>query len=436
MPSTGLLLSEALGGPVAGTVVDQLHELSTGTPLLLRGLLDAAMEDGALVNDTGRWRLTRTPRAGAEIEGLLESRVAALPSGELEVLEIVSAAEVLDWNALRALCDIDAISDAEQRGIIQVDSDPFRTVVRPGYPMLSDIVRKRSGVARLRQINTALAQHLQSVIDRSGPTRDPRLVIELARLMMDSDMTPDRGSGARRGRERHGHVQSAPGRTAGPIRLRTGRRDCVPPLPWPIRWAGRGSGQQAEEVLSAFDPVDDEIMLVRWGCLRATNLFFGCGRRAAAEEVLATVRARITLPLLRSYPTAVEATIAYFAGDLETSTAASAAVIADPDAMPMAVLWAAVPAAAAANLQGRPADVAAAAARANEAARHSPSGPQQYAISLSEVLSALNQGKIDGCAADHRPPARTHSRRSACRGDRRGDAGPRRAGGGQAGRRV
>ena len=391
---TGLLLSEALGGPVAGTAVDQLHELSTGTPLLLRGLLDAAAEDGALVNDTGRWRLTRTPRAGAEIEGLLESRVAALPAGELEVLEIVSAAEVLDWNALRALCDIDAISDAEQRGIIQVVGDPSRTVVRPGYPMLADIVRKRSGVARLRQINTSLAQHLRSVIDASGPARDPRLVIELARLMMDSDMTPDPDLVL-------DAAESAMAMSSLPLAERMARfvygqnpglRAAIA-LADPLGW--QGFGAEAEEVLSAFDPVDDEIMLVRWGCLRATNLFFGCGQRGAAEDVLAKVRAHITLPLLRSYPTAVEATIAYFAGDLETSTAASAAVIADTDAMPMAVLWAAVPAAAAANLQGRPADVAAAAARAGEAARHCPSGPQQYAISLSEVLSALNQGKID-----------------------------------------
>lgn len=405
---TGRLISEALGGPVAGTVVDQLHELSAGTPLLLRGLLSAAVEDGALINDTGRWRLTRTPRAGAEIEAILESRVAALPPGELEVLEIVSAAEVLDWNALRALCDIDAISDAEQRGIIQVVSDPSRTTVRPATPMLAGVVRRRTGTARLRQINTFLAQHLRTVIDNSGQARDPRLVIELARLMMDSDAEPDlalvldAAEGAmamsslplaeRLARFAHEH--------GGGLRAAIALAD---PLGW------QGSSAEAEEVLSAFDPVDDEITLVRWGCLRATNLFFGCGQRSAAEDVLATVRSRITLPLLRSYPTAVEATIAYFAGDLETSTAASAAVIADPDAMPMAVLWAAVPAAAAANLQGRPADVAAAAARANEAARHCASGPQQYAISLSEVLSALNQGKIDAAQQIiERQRAQTH----------------------------
>ena len=103
------------------------------------------------------------------------------------------------------------------------------------------------------------------------------------------------------------------------------------------------------------------------------------------REVLGTVRSRVTLPALRSYALAVEASIAYFAADLDTADAASAAVISDPNAMPMAVLWAAVPAAAAANLRGRPEVLAAAASRGADAALHCASGPQQYAISLSEA---------------------------------------------------
>ena len=259
-----------------------------GTPLLLRGLLDAAAEDGALVNDTGRWRLTRTPRAGAEIEGLLESRVAALPAGELEVLEIVSAAEVLDWNALRALCDIDAISDAEQRGIIQVVGDPLRTVVRPGYPMLADIVRKRSGVARLRQINTSLAQHLRSVIDASGPARDPRLVIELARLMMDSDMTPDPDL-VLDAAESAMAMSSLPlAERAGPIRLRTERGTARRHRPGRslglagVRRRGRGgavglrSGRRRDHARPLGLPAGDESVLR----LRAT----GSRRRRAGQS--------------------------------------------------------------------------------------------------------------------------------------------------------
>lgn len=391
------LIAQALGGPVAGTVVDQFHQLSEGSPLLLRGLIDAAVDDGALVNDTGRWRLTRAPRLGADIDELLESRVRTLPAGELEVLEIVAAAEVVDWNALRALCDIDAISDAEQHGSIQVVSDPSRPRVHVSHPVLADVVRKRCGVARLRQINTLLAQNFWTDDADHSREHDPRLVIELARLMMNSDADPDvpliidaaesamtmssLALAEQLGRFAYEH--------GGDLRAAIALADAL---------AWQGHHHEAEELLATFDP-HDEVMVVRWGCLRAMNLFFGCGRRAAAEDVLATVRARVAAPFLRSYPTAVEASIAYFAGDLDSAEAASAAVIADPDAMPMAVLWAAVPAAAVANLRGRPDDVALAANRGAEAARHCPSGPQRYAISLSEVLSALNQGDIAAAQA-------------------------------------
>lgn len=389
---TGRLISEALGGPVAGTVVDQLHELSAGSPLLLRGLLDTAVDDGALTDDTGSWRLTHLPRLGSDIEQLLEARVRGLPEGEREVLEIVAAAEVLDWNALRAMCDVDAISEAERHAVIHVISDPLRLRVQVAHPVLADVVRKRCGVARLRQINTALAQNFWSLVDARDPARDPRLVIEHARLMMNSDTAPDLDlviDAAESAMTMSSLVLAEQlARFAyendGGLRAANALADA-------LAWQGRN--QEAEDLLAPFDP-RDEVMLVRWGCLRATNLFFGCGQRAMAEEVLGTVRSRVTAPFLRSYALAVEASIAYFAGDLDTADAASAAVIADPDAMPMAVLWAAVPAAAVANFRGRPDGVAAAATRAADAALHCASGPQRYAISLSEALSALNQGDI------------------------------------------
>ncbi|WP_431235910.1 LuxR C-terminal-related transcriptional regulator [Mycolicibacterium psychrotolerans] len=391
---TERLTIEVLGGRVAGTLVDQLHELSSGNPLLLRSLLDTAVSDGVLTDDTGWWRLTQLPRLGLDIEQLLEARVRSLPPREREVLEIVSAAEVLDWTALRAMCDTHAISDAEQHGVIDLINDPQRVRVQAAHPVLADVVRKHCGMARLRQINTTLAQNFWSLIDDSdeGRASDPRLVIEYARLVMNSDTTPDAGlvTDAAESAMTMSSLVLAEQLARYAYDNGGGLRAAIA-LADALAWQGRS--QDAEELLATFDP-HDEIMLVRWGCLRATNLFFGCGQRAVAEEVLGTVRSRVTLTALRSYALAVEASIAYFAGELDTAAAASSAVIADADAMPMAVLWAAVPAAAVANFRGRSKDVAAAAGRGAEAARHCTSGPQRYAISLTETLSALNQGDI------------------------------------------
>ncbi|TGD87155.1 LuxR family transcriptional regulator [Mycolicibacterium sp. CH28] len=391
---TARLIAEALGGPVAGTVVDQFHALSEGSPLLVRGLVEAAIDDGILVNDTGRWRLTRPPRVGADIDELLESRVRGLPAAALDVLEIVSAAEVVDFETLHTLCGIGAISAAEQRGVIHVVGEASNARVYVAHPVLGGVVRTRCGVARLRQINTLLVQNFWHPIDDpgQGAGRDPRRVIELARLTMNSDMTPDVDLviDAAESAMTMSSLTLAEQLARFAYEHGGGLRAAIA-LADALAW--QGLNEKAEDLLAAFDP-HDEVMVVRWGCLRATNLFFGCGRRATAEEVLATVRGRVAIPALRSFATAVEASISYFAGDLDAADSASSAVIADPEAMPMAVLWAAVPAAALANLRGRAADVATVARRGAEAARHCASGPQQYAISLSEVLSALNQGDI------------------------------------------
>lgn len=396
---TGRLLTETLGGPVAGTVVDQLHELSAGSPLLLRGLMDTAVDDGALTDDTGRWRLTHSPRLSSDIEQLLESRVQGLSPNERDVLEIVAAAEVLDWNALRAMADVDAISNAERHGLIHVISDPLRMRVQVAHPVLVDVVRKNCGVARLREINTALAERFWSLVGDvgQGAPRDPRLVIEHARLMMNSDATPDVDLviDAAESAMTMSSLVLAEQLARFAFENGGGLRAAIA-LADALGW--RGFNEEAEELLATFDP-RDEVMLVRWGSLRATNLFFGCGRRAEAEAVLGTVRSRVTTAALRSYALAVEASIAYFAADLDTADAASAAVIDDPDAMPMAVLWAAVPAAGSANLRGRPAVLAAVASRGADAARECASGPQQYAIALSEALSALNHGDIAAAQA-------------------------------------
>ena len=50
----------------------------------------------------------------------------------------------------------------------------------------------------------------------------------------------------------------------------------------------------AEAILAAQDPDGTDIWAtLRWGGVRAANLFFGCGRPDAAREVLATVNRRV-----------------------------------------------------------------------------------------------------------------------------------------------
>jgi hypothetical protein len=127
----------------------------------------------------------------------LEAPLQTMAADEFEVVEIVAAAEVLDWDILRQLCDTDAVARAERRGAIQLVADGPHTIARLGHPVMREVVRKRVGVARSRQLNTLLAQRLSEFLQRArspgapDPRPDVRSEIQLARLMTRSDMDPD-----------------------------------------------------------------------------------------------------------------------------------------------------------------------------------------------------------------------------------------------------
>ena len=170
---TGELVCAVLEGVVSGRVIDKLHELSAGIAFsVLRGLLTAAVENGNLIQDGGQWHLMGPLQVGADLNDLLESGLATMATDEYEVVEIVAAAEVLDWDILRQLCDTGAVARAERRGAIQLVADGSHTIARLGHPVLREIVSKRGGVARSRQLNTLLAQHLSEFL-QAGQRRVP-----------------------------------------------------------------------------------------------------------------------------------------------------------------------------------------------------------------------------------------------------------------------
>jgi predicted ATPase len=133
-PQAGQLIGSVLDGDVDDGVVDRLHQMAEGNPLYLRGLLTAALTDGALVERDGCWRMNGRLRIDTELIDLVGMRLAALAADELDVVEIVSTAEVVDWNVLRTLCDPDAITRAEQRGAIQFVCDGSDTWSGQGTP--------------------------------------------------------------------------------------------------------------------------------------------------------------------------------------------------------------------------------------------------------------------------------------------------------------
>ena len=158
---TEVLARAVLGGAVDTRLINELHDRTAGSPLLLRGLLDAGRESGVLVRTDVGWQLRGALRADRQLYDLLEFQLQSFAPEELEAVEILAAAEVLDWEILRGLCDADAVGRLERRGVIQLVADGSNTVARLNHPLVAEAAIRHAGVVRTRQLNSMLAQHLR-----------------------------------------------------------------------------------------------------------------------------------------------------------------------------------------------------------------------------------------------------------------------------------
>ena len=158
---TGELARGVLGDDVESRLIDELYRRTAGNILLLRSLLSAGRESGVLVPTEMGWQLHGPLRGDDELYDLLEFRLQSLAPKELEVVEVVAMAEVLDWDILRMVSDADAVARLERRGLIQLVADGSDLLVRLNHPVIGEAAMQRAGVVRLRQLNGMLAQQLQ-----------------------------------------------------------------------------------------------------------------------------------------------------------------------------------------------------------------------------------------------------------------------------------
>jgi DNA-binding CsgD family transcriptional regulator/energy-coupling factor transporter ATP-binding protein EcfA2 len=352
------LAHTVLGDAVETRLINELHGRTAGNPLMLRGLLNAGRESGALVRVEHGWRLRGALRADRQLFDLLEFRLRSLAAEELEAVEVLAAGEVLDWEILRGLCDADAVARLERRGVIQFVADGSNTVARLGHPIFGEAAMQRAGVVRSRQLNGMLAQQLRKQMqteERRSRLPDVRTQIQLAQFMIRSDLTPDLDVIIDAAGSAMTMSNIALGEKLARFAFdRGGGLLAALVLAEAMGWQGRG--EEVEAVLGAFDPDGaDELLTARWGCVRAMNLFFNRGQVEQARQVLANVTDRINSEANVSYVAAVDVSFTCFSGDIPTTIETGLALCASD--LPLATVWAAVPTCWALALAGRFDDV-------------------------------------------------------------------------------
>ncbi|WP_156688908.1 helix-turn-helix transcriptional regulator [Mycobacterium sp. Marseille-P9652] len=387
-----------LSGVVDTRLINELHHRTAGNPLLLRSLLIAGRESGVLAHTDTGWQLRGALHADRQLYDLLEFRLQSFAPEELEAVELLAAAEVLDWEILRELCDADVVAALERRGMIQVVADGSHAVARLGHPIMGEVAIHRAGVVRTRQLITWLARQFQKQLrtqeERSG-VPDVRTRIRLAQFMMRSDLAPDLDLIVDAAASAMTMSDVASGEDLARFAFERGAgATAALVLAEALGWQGRG-----DEVEVLLDGVDldgaDEWLIAQWGCLRAANLFFSCRRVEAAQAALADLRTRVSATQ-RPIIAAMESAFACFTGDVGTAQEIGAAVLRS-DVAAVVKTWAATWTCWALVLVGRFGEVQRA-ADAGRVGAFDKSGPCRFALGLAEVAALTSAG--DNAAAE------------------------------------
>jgi DNA-binding NarL/FixJ family response regulator len=386
------LIESALGGRVEGLSADLMWESSGGNALFVKHLVEGALEAGTLRQVRGVWQLRGRTAVTSELASLLDSRVDQLPDNVLHALRLLTFCEPLDLDTLSGIAGVDAVEDAENRGLIRVVEEHSGIEVRFNHPLFGEVIRRRLGMAAARRLRGEVVRALQG-----RPLRGPADRIRLAELTLDSDESADLDLLVAAARDAIALTNVTLGeRLARAAVTRGGGLVASELLARSLLW--QGNSAEAEETLSAFDPNQmNELELVRWGLVRIANLHWSMGDAEGADEVLDLLCDRVAHPGLKLVVAGVASASRLFENQLEEAVELSQLVLADPDASPAAVEWAVFGGALALALMGRCDEVEAVADRGHQI-DDKVDGLLRYLTAFGEVRALTLGGDFDTAA--------------------------------------
>ncbi len=383
------LIESALGGRVEGLSADLMWDSSGGNALFVKHLVEGALEAGTLRQVRGVWQLRGRTAVTSELASLLDSRVDQLPDNVLHALRLLTFCEPLDLDTLSGIAGVEAVEEAENRGLIRVVEEHNGIDVRFNHPLFGEVIRRRLGMAAARRLRGEVVRALQG-----HPLRGPTDRIRLAELTLDSDQSPEVDLLVSAARDAIALTNVTLGeRLARAAVNRGGGLVASELLARSLLW--QGNSAEAEETLSAFDPNQmNELELVRWGLVRIANLHWSMGDAEGADEVLDLLCDRVAHPGLKLVVAGVASASRLFENELEEAVELSGLVLASQEASAAAVEWAVFGGALALALMGRGEEVEAVAERGHEI-DDKVDGLLRYLTAFGEVRALVLSGDFD-----------------------------------------
>lgn len=296
LDETTALLTAVLAGPVEPGSAQRLWKLTHGNTLYLRNIVEQEVADGRLTQGHDLWQWAGDPVLPADLVGLVESRIGALPPSVGDVVDLLAVAEPMELPALARISDPAAIEEAETRGLISLEETGAGVLARVAHPIYGEVRRRRTSVTRLRRLRGLVAAELAG----SDDSDDIRVVVKRATLSVESDLEPDADLLVRAA---HGAVWLADLPLADRL-AEAAITAGAGPEPNFIRahalsWLSRGA--EADAVLTAMDTGDlPDVDRARLAFHRASNMLWALGDPARAIQIV-DQESGVTTAEARSY---------------------------------------------------------------------------------------------------------------------------------------
>jgi DNA-binding NarL/FixJ family response regulator len=392
------LLAIAVNGPVDDATAQHVALVTQGNALYLRELVIGALDTGVLRKTGGVWRLLGPLTPPPRLVELIEARLGRLDGQARLGLELLAFGEPLGADTLKRLVPLATLEQAERKGLIMLEQQQRRVQARLAHPLYSEVLRRNAPAIRARSVCRRLAETATATGIRRADD-----VLRVVTWSLDAGAECDAAilsAASRRALRRFDYA----------LAERLARKAVEVGGGLAASWAlgdaliGRGDSAGGETVLAELAPrCRGDAARARLALLRASNLVFGLGQVAAAEDLLRAAAAQTADPQWRGELAAFQATCSIWGGRTGDALAGARSVI-EQDVGGRASLSALVIGGLTAALCGRGDEALAYAARGEQLvgkyADDLPLSPLQLAV--NRCLADLLAGRLARAEADAR----------------------------------
>ncbi|MFJ8897238.1 LuxR C-terminal-related transcriptional regulator [Streptomyces sp. NPDC102370] len=183
----GRVLRARLGGHTDTATLERLWAATHGNALMLRELVEHALQEGSLRRTDGVWRWSGlTERPGRRLSDVIRVSLRDLSLDEHELVHMLAVAEPLEADIVAAAGLAKAAESLDLRGIVSVERKRARVQIRLAVPLSRVVVASRMSDLTANRLRREVADALE----RTGARRDED-VLRIVSLRMEAGIVPE-----------------------------------------------------------------------------------------------------------------------------------------------------------------------------------------------------------------------------------------------------